>query len=283
MSAKPIMAIIIRKEYLVFTFLALMLLLIILFILTKTTVPTLSDVSLQGRIVAIDAGHGGIDGGSAHAGLYEKDITLMVSQTLAHRIEELGGAAIPTREDDRDLWDMITVEEEINITKREYEEDLELGRQIDERDRNIALGSRTPPTYRLGLRSRLLHAQNNQAEIMISIHTNHYRSENAKGAVTLYPQHSPESKELAASIQKYMSRILPGRAAPGIVADNFFILRHSKIPVVLVEIGFISNADNRDLMLSDTGQRAIADAIVYGIIDFWSDVEQPAKISYNRN
>ncbi len=225
---------------------------------------------LAGYIVAIDSGHGGRDAGSDHGGVYEKNITLMLSEAIAAEVKAQGGIPVLTRTTDTDLWDAVTPEEEIEFTKQEYKEDLQLGKTIDARDKDIAIGTRQPPTYRLGLRARLLIAQQNHAHILISIHTNHYRSESAKGAVTLYQNHSQESQHLALAIQRYLKKLLPGRSESGIGANNFFILRRSKIPAVLIEVGFISNQKDREYMLSESGQLEIATAIVSGIEDFFA-------------
>lgn len=254
---------------------AVLILLTALIIFEPNVIPTQAE--LTGYTIAIDPGHGGRDSGSAHAGVYEKEITLLLSQAIAKEIQARGGTAVLTRTSDTDLWDYISYEEEIEITKREYKQDLELGRTIDSRDRGIALGTRFPPTYRLGLRARLLIAQQHNADLLLSIHTNHYRAESAKGAVTLYQPHSHESQQLAVAIQRYLKDLLPGRADPGIKPDNFFILRRSEIPAVLLEIGFVSNKGDREFMLSEEGQKAIAEAVVNGIEDYFSYISTLAS------
>ena len=240
---------------------------IFLLIAQPTFIP--ADAQLDGYVIAIDPGHGGRDSGSSHAGFSEKEITLLLSQAIAEEIQSRGGIAILTRTTDTDLWDQVTYQEEIEFTKQEYELDQQLGRKIDPRDRGIALGTRFPPTYRLGLRARILTAQKHNAHVLISIHTNHYRAESAKGAVTLYQTHSLESRQLAAAIQHYLKELLPGRAEPGISPDNFFILRRSPVPTVLVEIGFVSNKRDREFMLSEAGRQAIANAVADGIQDYF--------------
>ena len=240
---------------------------IFLLIAQPTFIP--ADAQLVGYVIAIDPGHGGRDSGSSHAGFSEKEITLLLSQAIAEEIRSRGGIAILTRTTDTDLWDQVTYQEEIEFTKQEYELDQQLGRKIDPRDRGIALGTRFPPTYRLGLRARILTAQKHNAHVLISIHTNHYRAESAKGAVTLYQSHSEESRQLAAAIQHHLKELLPGRAEPGISPDNFFILRRSPVPTVLVEIGFVSNKRDREFMLSEAGRQAIANAVADGIQDYF--------------
>lgn len=228
-----------------------------------------SEKLLSDFIIAVDAGHGGIDSGSLQGGIAEKEITLLLAEAVATEIQARNGTAIMTRDSDTDLWDLVSYQEEIEMTKQEFESDRQLNRPIDPRDRGIALGTRHPPTYRLGLRARLMIADQNNADLLISIHTNHFKAESAHGAVTLYQAHSPQSEQLAAAIQQYLHELLPGRSKPGIIADNFFILRRSKVPAVIVEVGFVSNKEDRELMMSEPGQKNIAQAIVNGIYDFF--------------
>lgn len=235
----------------------------------SNTFPWQSHSHLENRIIAIDPGHGGIDSGSTHAGITEKEITLALSSAIAQELQNKGATVVMTRSSDEDLWNDVSIEDEVNFTKNEYQEDLKLGYSIDPRDRGIALGNRRPPTYRLGLRARLLVAERNNVEVLISIHTNHFRSESAKGAVTLYQSHSLYSQRLAIGIQTHLDTLLPGRSAPGIVADDFFILRRSKVPSVIVEIGFVSNKSDREFMMSAEGQKAIAKAIARGLEDYF--------------
>lgn len=256
------------KKFLIITAGTIGFLLTISFLFVKSN-SFFSRSLLEERVITIDPGHGGIDSGSSHAGVTEKDITLAISKVIAAELEKHGASVILTRTDDTDLWNEVSIEDEINYTKREYQEDLELGRSIDPRDKGIALGNRRPPTYRLGLRARLLKAEANKSDILISIHTNHFRSESAKGAVTLYQPHSLYSQRLAIAIQNQLNSLLPGRNAPGIIADDFFVLRRSKIPTVIIEIGFVSNKHDREFMLSDEGQQAIANAIARGIEEYF--------------
>lgn len=257
----------IKKWLVVLTTLLICLLTLGILLVSSYSYPSRS--LLENRVITIDPGHGGIDSGSSHAGVAEKEITLALAQAVVAELEKQGAQVILTRTVDDDLWNDVSIEEEINFTKIEYQEDLQLERNIDPRDRGIALGSRLPPTYRLGLRARLLKAENNNADLIISIHTNHYRSESAKGVVTLYQSHSLYSQRLAIALQNQLHHLLPGRSEPGIIADDFFILRRSKVPAVIVEIGFVSNKNDREFMLSNEGQKAIALAIVQGLEDYY--------------
>lgn len=227
---------------------------------------------LEGRVIVIDPGHGGIDSGSSHGSLYEKDLTLLYGRVAAGALEAAGATVVLTRNTDTDLIDTVSVEEEIRISREEYVLDIQEGRRTDALDRGVAIGTRNPPAYRRGLRARLLMAEEQQAEIFISIHTNRFRSQSPEGAITLYQPDCPESKRLAQAIQAHLRVLMPGRSQPDVIADNFFILRRSKIPTVIVEIGFISNDDDRNFMMSEAGQDAIASAVVDGVKAFYANL-----------
>ncbi len=229
------------------------------------TTPTTPTKPLANRIIVLDPGHGGVDSGSNHAGLIEKDITLLISEIIAQQIALDGGVPILTRTTDTALWEIVTIHEEIEYTKVEFAQDKAAGRAIHPLDRHIVLGTRTPPRYRLGLRARLLVAEKNQAEVLLSIHTNHYQQESAKGVLTLYQTGSQQSLLLAQAIQKHLGPLLPGRPEPGIITDDFYLLRQSDIPAVIIEIGFISNTRDRTYMMSADGQLAIALAVSKGL------------------
>ncbi len=236
--------------------------------------PTTKTYPLHNYIIAIDPGHGGTDTGSSHAGYTEKELTLLLSDALAKQLKKDGAIPVLTRTTDTDLWDQVSVEEEIEFTKEEYEQNKQLERYTHPLDRYIALGTRTPPRYRLGLRARLLIARQNTADVLISLHTNHYRSEAAQGAVTLYQANSVKSKLLAQAIQKYLGPLLPGRSEPGYIPDNFFILRNSDVTAVIVEIGFISNIHDRNYLLSEEGRQAIVLAISDGLQEYFTSLDK---------
>src|SRR5690606_13959025 len=64
------------------------------------------NLPLSGKVIVVDAGHGGIDGGaSSKSGILEKDVTLKIAKQLRDYLQEAGALVIMTRETDRDLAD----------------------------------------------------------------------------------------------------------------------------------------------------------------------------------
>lgn len=228
---------------------------------------------LAGKLIIVDPGHGGIDSGSSYRSLLEKDVVLVFSHELALSLQSHDGYAILTRSTDTDLSDRVSPEEEIDYSQEEYQEDRKQGLPTHPLDRGVALGTRYPPRYRRGLRARILEAREENADILISIHTNRFHLPQARGALTLYQEHSYESKLLAESIQDHLTPLLPGRT-PDCGSDNFFILRRSDVPTVIVEIGFITNERDREMMLTESGRQAIIEAITQGVIDYFAKLSE---------
>lgn len=186
---------------------------------------------LLGQRIAIDPGHGGIDPGCHRGGLLEKDITLAVALELAPLLEAQGATVFLTRT-----------------------EDIELSHLTDQE----------PTRHRRDLRARTILAAQHEARVLLSLHVNSAGSSQMGGAMVFYHPSSDEGKRLAQSLLGPLSRVVPGNQNAALPA-NFFLLRHSPTTTVLVEMGFISNAQDLSLLTSPSGRRAIAEALAEGL------------------
>ncbi len=194
-------------------------------------IATLSWV-LNGRVIVIDPGHGGYDPGALGSkGIHEKEIVLDVSKNLADILRQAGAEVLLTRENDIDLSDPGS------SLYRAKEQDM---------------------TRRVDLANRV------QADIFLSIHCNSFPDGRQRGAQTFSQPGSEESKKLAVSIQRELNRFLefPGREAKQV---DYFTGRMTKMPSVIVEIGFISNNREENLMLDQIYQNKIAWSIYAGV------------------
>ncbi|MDR2207205.1 MAG: N-acetylmuramoyl-L-alanine amidase [Flavobacteriaceae bacterium] len=97
--------------------------------------------------------------------------------------------------------------------------------------------------------------------MVISLHANFSPKKPEKSGVEIYPQDNEISKNLA---QKLSSKFENSRVIDG---ESFHILRHSEVPAVLLELGFISNEKDRGYLNSEEGQAEISKKI----LDFISD------------
>lgn len=190
-----------------------------------------AEGALAGRVILVDAGHGGRDGGARarDSGTWEKEINLQTALALRDALEEAGARVILTRDADRQYSD----------NKRE---DL---------------------TARLGL------ARENGAEMVISIHMNEYRSRRESGPQVFYRAGQEESRLLAGALQSSLIRALAPKKERAAMAGDYFILSLD-VPSVLVECGFLSNPEEEKLLLTASYRRRIAEALRDGIIEYFS-------------
>ena len=117
-------------------------------------------------------------------------------------------------------------------------------------------------TVSLGARSQL--ENKGSYDYFISFHRNAYKPEVGKGTETyVYLRGGVKANSLAKGIQ--MALINIGFANRGVKAANFHVLRETKSPAVLVEIGFIDNTKDNELF--DTKFSEITEGITKAILD----------------
>ncbi|MFS1517133.1 N-acetylmuramoyl-L-alanine amidase [Bacillus sp. SCS-151] len=121
---------------------------------------------------------------------------------------------------------------------------------------------------KLELQDRVDIAKENYADIFVSIHANSSTNQDANGTETYYNtstnENGAESKLLASAIQSEIVKIV-GSADRGIKDNELYVVKHNDIPSVLVELGFLSNEVDAELLLDDNVLVKYADGIVSGI------------------
>lgn len=118
------------------------------------------------------------------------------------------------------------------------------------------------------LQARCHIANQAGADLFVSIHCNAAESRSARGVETWYYQMG----EFAAAVQSCLSCL--GLVNRGIKQGNFYVLKHTRMPAVLVELGFLSNPDEELLLGGKEFQRQAAEAIAAGIRAYqntWSE------------
>ena len=190
----------------------------------------------SGRLcVVVDAGHGGDDPGKIGInGAPEKDINLQIAQKLKKYLEAEDVEVVLTRETEDGLYDAHASNKKVQDMKRRIE-------KIEETD----------------------------PVLTVSVHQNSYPEEYVHGAQVFYYEGSVEGQELADKIQK---RLIEG-ADPGnkrqIKANSsYYLLKKTKIPIVIVECGFLSNRTEAEALCSDEYQDRIAWEITLGILQY---------------
>ncbi|MGE8080464.1 N-acetylmuramoyl-L-alanine amidase [Peribacillus loiseleuriae] len=140
-----------------------------------------------------------------------------------------------------------------------------------EKDGAKVIMTRQSDTYPT-LSDRVVIAQDNYAELFVSIHVNSGPS-TAKGTETYYysgGENAEESKELAGDIQKQIVAMAK-MVDRGVKDNSFYVIKNHTIPSVLVELGFITNSDDLSKLTSSQYQDIYAEAIYKGIKEYYSN------------
>jgi N-acetylmuramoyl-L-alanine amidase len=188
---------------------------------------------LGNKVIVVDAGHGGIDPGAVRGDKREKDVTLPISKIVAKQLSQAGAMVIMLRDSDCDLAD---ADFKGSIAQRKRQD----------------------------LANRVKKANEANADLYVSIHTNADVSPRWSGAQVFYHQGSDKSKIMAETIQKELTSIL-GNTKREAKTGSYYILSNTKMPTVIVEVGFISNPGEAQLLYDREYQTKVAYAIYSGI------------------
>jgi N-acetylmuramoyl-L-alanine amidase len=194
-------------------------------------------LAVPGRKVFLDAGHGGRDPGAVgRSGIKEKDITLEITKELHRLFSQIGVYTVLARDADLDLAE---------------EGDCRY-RTLKERD----------------LWQRVKIANRSDADIYLSIHVNSFPQSIWSGAQTFYYSGNEDSKILANTIQAQLAHQLgPNKRSPK--PADYRVLRSTKMPAVVVEVGFVSNPREERLLVNPDYQKKIAYAVYLGVVDYF--------------
>lgn len=192
-----------------------------------------NKLPLMGKIIYLDPGHGGKDPGSIYKNIYEKDINLQICLKLKDVLEKNGATVYMTRYDDYDLSSP-------NAARR---------KQSD-----------------LNNRVRLIN--DSRSDMYISIHLNAINSKKWHGAQVFYDDVNTENKKIATIMQDELKKFLNTDREISEIS-NMLLNRKVVIPGVLIEIGFLSNDNERYLLKQDNYQNKVAKVISNGIIKYF--------------
>ncbi|MCL2204092.1 MAG: N-acetylmuramoyl-L-alanine amidase [Defluviitaleaceae bacterium] len=192
---------------------------------------------LDRRVVVVDAGHGGWDPGMVSGKVDEKDINLKIAHKLQAYLELGGATVIITRLDDSDL-------------SKSKSGDMAVRRLI---------------------------ANTSKADIFVSIHQNAFGNSSVRGAQVFYFNESDNSKKLANAIQEQIKEFAnPSNRFQARANSNYFVLKQTEMPAVLVECGFLTNPGEKSRLLTEAYQEKIAWGIYMGIVDYFYVTPVPA-------
>ncbi|PYF07587.1 N-acetylmuramoyl-L-alanine amidase [Ureibacillus chungkukjangi] len=132
--------------------------------------------------------------------------------------------------------------------------------------------TRSGDTYP-SLQDRVKIADNNYGEVFVSIHVNSASSSSAKGTETYYSVSSGDMFEEDIKLATYINNQIVNNAKMtnrGVKKEAFYVINNMIIPSVLVELGFISNNEDRAKLVNDQYVSIFADSIYKGIVEYYN-------------
>jgi N-acetylmuramoyl-L-alanine amidase len=104
-----------------------------------------------------------------------------------------------------------------------------------------------------------------QADLFVSIHCNSDDTGTARGwEIWTTPGHTA-SDDIAAAVMTSVQSSFPSMTIRGAKESDFYVLKNTNMPAILIETGFISNQEDEALLVSSAFQQQMADAIYAGI------------------
>ena len=195
-------------------------------------------------IIVIDAGHGGIDGGTNKDGILEKEVNLAIAKKLKNMLEQKSYRVVMTREEDVSLDGL---------------SDLDTSRHQKD----------------LHARADIINSSN--AQLFISIHVNcNFNRPATDGSIVFYSDRFSQNRELAYTVQRALNNMLVNgrkRTVHDPQKGEFFILKYSEIPGIIVETAFISNEEEKKLLLKDEFQEQLSSAIGEGVEKYLNEID----------
>ena len=189
--------------------------------------------SLVGKSIYLDAGHGGVDVGAISNTFYEKDMNLILVNKLAQELTGRGAMVFLTRDGDYDLSNT-------NINRK-----------------------------RNDLYSRVRLINKSGCDMYVSIHMNASPSSRWQGIQVFYSNILKENKNIAMvitnNLKDNMKNVRDFKKENG-----YYMYSKIKVPGVLIEAGFISNANDNYKIRQNKYQNILIKNIADGIEEYLS-------------
>ncbi len=167
------------------------------------------------------------------SGVKESEVNLKIAKALKEQLVSLGINVVMTRLDGNGLYDA-------NATNFKASD----------------------------MAKRIEIIENAKANMVISIHCNSYVNSSECGAQTFYQESDDESQKFAEDIQSQLISQLPNARSDAHKGD-YYILKESPCPAVLVECGFLSNPSEEKLLASSDYQTKVSYAIMCGVVKYF--------------
>lgn len=193
-----------------------------------------NSLVLKKKVIYLDPGHGGADPGALYKKIEEQEINLKIALKLKQKLEAMGATVYLTRYGDYDL----SVPYAVNRKRSD-----------------------------LSRRANIINRSN--CDLYVSIHLNAETSSSWHGAEAYYDDIHSENEKIAKIMQEEFQRSLDSKRN---YKETSTMYLHKRInrPGVLLEVGFLSNPNDRYLLTQDTYQDKVATTIMNGMIRYFS-------------
>ena len=195
---------------------------------------------VDNKVIILDAGHGRrrSEEQQQRSGISEADINLKIMLKVQSLLEQAGSTVILTRSDENGIYD---------IDKTPLRQ-----KKISDTKNRVKIGN------------------SSEADVFVSIHLNKIPQQQYWGWQTFYKKNNENSKRLAQSIQQGLNEtIQKENKRESLKIENIYIIDHVEIPTAIVECGFLSNPEEKELLQKEEYQDKLAWGIYIGIMDYF--------------
>lgn len=194
--------------------------------------PVKANLPLVGKVIVVDAGHGGLDPGTSYKDIYEKDIALNISKYLEEYLSEMGATVIMTRTSDNDLS-------------------------------GGALNHRKKADFD----NRIAIINQEYVDMYLSIHLNYLGDTRYFGPQVFY---NKDNEKLAFSIQSYLNDYVGGDREIKKIPTSTYMYQRLETKGVLVECGFLSNQSEREKLVTQEYQSGFAKILAEVVAKYYN-------------
>jgi len=192
------------------------------------------DYTLLGKTIYIDPGHGGIDSGTTYKNIYEKDINLIMSKKIEKYLISKGATVYLTRESDKDLSTTTINRKRNDLTNR----------------------------------AKLINNAN--PDMYISIHLNYISNSKWQGLQIFYNNNNKENENIANKLSTYLKEYTSNIRKPK-KENIYYMYKQIKVPGILIELGFLSNPNDRYRLTREEYQDKLAQNISNSIEKYFKE------------
>ena len=192
----------------------------------------INSYTLLGKTIYIDPGHGGKDSGAIYKHIYEKDINLTMSKKIEQYLISKGATVYLTRETDKDLSTTTVNRKRNDLTNR----------------------------------AKLIN--NSKADMYISIHLNSISNSKWQGLQIFYNTKNEENEQIANKLTSYLKES-SSNIRESKKENNYYMYKQITVPGVLIELGFLSNPNDRYRLTREEYQDKLAENIADSIEKYY--------------